>query len=782
MQVLERRKIILDIFSEKGILSYNQILNEMSEFDPLDILLDIDTLVFFKFLQHAEAKKSKINLETRLELESNTRDQLKDDPSRIHSRIQVLEHETPPWYRKLAILTILKNEMCIEEVVHLLNEQASRLNWHPTLVKASLKMLKKRKYVLERRTKDSTRYTLRPQGKVLLTKEPFDQFSSLKPLKDEYNIYLRANEIIELVKGYHKHGGISSRDIIGYLQEEYGLRGNQKNAILTALNAMTATGLLIVTGGVSDREGNVYQLGPSVKPSDSIESKINDHSVQDFKETVEKLFNKYNVSKIRKDRESRIKKILSDFEQQKNILASRNERIDLIIFLSDCLENAKGKSWENQIFSCIIACILSRLLPPKVAYRLLRNFYPPEPSGDQFPYQIGISREYYFTLTENCITLGKYEEALQSFDILKLLSWKSPEFLVLKGRIEMYRCDVRKPGEFRRILDIFNEALQMAEGDPRMEKIVVPFYMGLAHYQRGYFKEAETLWEKCLELPLPLSQEIVVRHSLANAHALSGNLNQAKTLYEQNMKKAEALEMDEHKVNSFISLTDVLVDLCLYEEAEQKLKETIEECETKEFLRAEALARATLGDLLTRKGKFEEALSCLEGAVGLAYMVCNPYERGSILIQLGDTFRKMKMLDEAIDSFDRALAQISKSDLDLMLTAEIKKADTFIDKGNLDKGLELSGSVLEEEWLDDHHLTAEAYRIQGRVYLLKGNFQRARDYLVKSESILKKVSLQYELLEVYELLERCCKMLKDEEKEAFYRAERENLQQHIGLS
>lgn len=781
MQVLERRKKILDIFSEKEILSYKQILDEMSRFDPLDILLDIDTLVFFKFLQHTKAKKSKISLETRLELESNTKDQLKVDPSRIHSRIQPLEHDTPPWYRKLAILAILRNEMSIEEAVHLLNEQAPQLNWHPTLVKASLKMLKKRKYVLEKREKDTTRYTLRPKGKALLTKGPFEQFCSLKPLKDEYNFYLRAHEIMELVKEYDKRGGISSSEIINYLQEEYGIRGNQKNAVLTNLNAMTATGLLIVMGGVADREGNVYRGGLSVKPSDSIEPKINDHSIQDFKKVVEQFFDKYKVLKIKKDRELHIKKILSDFAQQKNMLLSKNERIDHIIFLSNCLEDVKGKFWESQVFSCIVTCILSRLLPPKVAFRLLENYPPPEPSREQFLYQTGISREYYFTLTENCLTLGKYEEAFQSFDVLKSLSWTSSDFLVLRGRIEMHRCDVRKPGEFKRIIDIFTEALKMAEGNSRMEKIVVPFYKGLAHYQRGYFKEAVIMWEKCLELALPICQEIVVRHSLANAHALSGNLNHARTLYEKNIKVAEALEMDEYKVNSLIGLTNVLIDLCLFEEAEQKLRETIQECQTKEFLRAEALAKATLGDLFTRKSNHEEALSCLEEAVKLAYTVCNPYECGSILIHGGDTFKKMKMLDEAIDSFDRALTCIGKSDLDLMLTAEIKKADTYIDKGDLDKSLELSGSVLEEGWLDDHRPEAEAYRIQGKVYLLKGNFQRARDYLERSEKIFKKLNLQYELLEVYELLERCCKTLKDEEKEASYRIERENLQQRIGI-
>ena len=784
MQVSERRKKILDIFSRKEMLSYREILDEMSGFDHLDILIDLDILVFFKFLQHIRAKKSKFSLETKLELELNTKNQLKDDPSRILSRIKPLEHDTPPWYRKLAVLDVLRNEVSFEEVVQRLNEQAPHLNWHPILVKASLKMLKKRKYVLEKRKKNSILYTLRPRGQSLLAKGPFEQFRSLKPLKDEYNIYLRAHEIRELVQEYDKHGGITSREIIKYLQEEYGMRGNQKNAVLTALDAMTAVGLFSVLGGVPDKEGYIYRRGPSVNPSSSMEEiKMNDHSIQDFKAVVELFFNEYKVFRIKKDRESHIKKILSDFAQHKDIsLISKNERIDHIVFLSDCLEDAKGKSWERQVFSCIIACILSWLLPSKVAVPLLENHAPPTPAREQFPYQAGISREYYFSLTEHYLTLRKYEEAFQSFEHLKPLSWKSPEYLVLRGRIEALRYDVRNPGEFKKVIDVFNEALKMAEENSRMKKVVVPFYMGLAHYQRGYFKEAGKVWEACLDLTLPPPQEIIIRHSLANVYALSGNLKDAKTLHEKNIRVAEALELDEYKVNSLISLTNVLIDLCLFEEAEEKLRETIQDSEEKEFLLAEALARATLGDLLTKKGEYEEALSYLEEAVELAYKVRSRYECGSILIHLGDTFKQVKMLDEAIDSFDRALTCIGKSDLDLMLTAEIKKADTYIDKGDIDKSLELSSSVLEEGWLDDHRPEAEACRVQGKAHFLKGNFQRAKDYLERSEIIFKKLNLQYELLEVYELLERCCKTLKDEEKEAYYRIERENLHRRIGLS
>jgi len=541
---------------------------------------------------------------------------------------------------------------------------------------------------------------------------------------------------------------------------------------------MVYCGLLNVSKDKSGLMGGSYTLGETALILFGIESRVNHmnvhNPVMDFKETVKQFFDTYEIRTFPADKKARVNRILDFLEQyeQNMEIAPKDVWVSYIEFLSNCLRDWKGKSWEESETRCILACILSRLLPSRTSVRRLEGSSPPLPSKEQYLHQTGIAREYYFNLTGNYLKSGKYKKSLRSFDHLESLCWKSPEFLILKARIEMLRSDVRRPGEFKKVIEILKEAEKISKG---RGKISALFHTGLAHYQRGDFKEARKTWEKCLESKLFNDQRIILNHNLANAYTLSGNLESARALYEEIIETAEALNMEKQRVNALVSLTDVLIDLCLWDEAEKKLKETIKVCEERKFSKAEALAKANMGNLLTKKGDCEKALFYLEEAVKLlANKVCDPYEYGSILIHLGDTFRKLQMTDEAMEAYDEALQQADRSDLDLMLTAEIKKADVYIDKGDLDRSLELSKAVLEERWLDDRRSEAEARRIQGKVYLLKKDFYRARKYLEESEKIFKDLTLQYELLEVYELLEKCCKALKDE-KETYYKTERENL-------
>lgn len=784
MQASERRRKILNILNGKGILSYKEIFEEISKYgNILTILIDLDTLVSFNFLQHVTPRrKSEVKLETQLKLRPKTKKQLKNDPSRISDRLSKLEDDTPSWYRKLAILNVLNNrEMSHEEVVQVLNEQDSHLNWHSTLVDTSLRILEKKKYVSKKRKKDSKHYTLTSKGKTLLEKDSFEQFLDLRSLDDEYNIYFRAHEIWSLVEEYNEHGGITSTAIIKYLQEEYGERGNQKRAVSVALGKMTMTGLLKVTGGIANRGGSVYWLGstPKFLPSATKVNSMKDHNIQTFKETVEQFFRKYKVPHIKKDVESHIEQILSDFEQcnQNVSLISRDEWINHIIFLSNYLEDRKGKSWERQVFSCIVACILSWLLPSDISVHILEDHPPPLPSKKQYPHQVGIAREYYFNLTEIYLTRGNHKEAFHSFDQLGSLCWKSFDFLLLKARISALKCDMCQPGEFKEVIKLFKDAKNISKGE---ETIRVLFHEGLAYYQRGYFKEARKTWREALKRELSPNQEIVLNHNLAHVYQLSGYPKEAINLHKKNIEMARVLKMEESKIISVIGLTDNLIDLCLWEKAEKKLKEAIKMCKEKEFFLAEALAQANLGVISTRKGEHEKALSHLEKAVSLVNKMGNSYEHGSILIHLGDTFKQLKMIDEAMETFDMALKVIWRSDFVLMLTVEIKKADLYNDMGNFDKSLELSHSILQERWLGYRRSEAEAHRVQGRAHLLKKDFDRAKEHLERSEKIFRKLKLHYELLEVLKLLEVYYRN-RNNEKQCYYRIERENLKQRIGL-
>ena len=781
MQVSERRKKILKIFCEKKSLTYKEILKETFEFgDPVDILNDIDILVFFRFLQNVGVKRSEIVSETRLELRPNTRSQIKNDPSRIDSRLDELVREFSPWYRKLVILTILDRKMNADEILETLHRQYPRVEWH-LLLEVSLKILEDSKFISTEGQQGSRVYTLESRGKALLTKSPIQQFFTLRKLKDEYTTELKVYEILEIVSK-HDRSGISSGKIVHYIQNKYGIRGNKRINIRKTLESMVFSGLLRVIGGTEKRGGHVYCLGETAEHLFSERSKRTVHTrgleskhVKKFKETIEQLLIDYKTD-VKRDILSSLMEILGDIGHYKGnfSLQSTTSWEAHIALLSDYIRDEKADTWEKKMFQCTVACILSRLLPPHLSVETLKDYHPPFPRSEvEYSYYNNIAREYYFNLTEAYLSLGANEKAFQSFDILKVLSWESFEFLILEGIVET------RKGNMHGALDVFKKALKMSRGS---DKIVSLFHIGLAYYQRGYFEEAKETWSQCSDSDCTLSQKIILHYNLATVHRQLGERGKSM----ENYKYCIALignnpEMMEHKFRSLISLADVLIDACLFEEAEEKLRETIQNSEEKGFIRTEALARATLSDLLTKKGEYEEAFSCLEEAVRLTYKAYNPHEFGFILIHLGNAFRQVKMLEEAIDSFDRALACIGESDSDLKLTAEIKKAETYIDKGDLDKSLELSNSVLQDRWLDNRRVEAEAWRIQGKTLLRKNEFKKAKELLMRSERIFNEYELCYELIGVLQLLEECCRALGDEKQVIHYRNRIKDLTHKIGI-
>lgn len=756
MKASERRRKILELVEEKGQLSYKEILDEVCELaNPVEILCDLDTLVFFKFLQHAKSnvKKGpdpKSILELRPHPQKKGNHQIKGNKV-IVSQLKKLDLEIPPWYRKLAILTALEKAPAEPgEILHILKVQ-----WPSQIVNTSLRILESYGYI-SRMGNKLQKFKLTAEGENILKESSFKKVSKLKKLENEFVDEFKTFTIVNIVRTHGKIGrGITTGKIIALLQKTYGKRGNKRRAVRKTLDKMVYSGLLTVSEGKRGLMEGSYTLGSTALSLFEIKPEVNGMNAhnffEDFKKTVEYFFDNYKIKNFPVERKPVINRILNFIEQYEEDMeiAPKDEWVSHITFLYNCLRRWKGKSWEESETRCIIACILSRLLPPEVAVRVLQEYPPPLPSREQYPHQTGIAREYYFTLTGLCMSVGNYKEAFRSFDHLESLYWESPEFLILKARIEMLRYDVRNPGKFRKIIDIFDDAEKISKGK---YKVAVLFHKGLAYHQRGYFKEAIKEWGKCLKLKLFDYQKIMLRHNIAHTCKVFGILKGARNICEKNLKMTRSPKMKKYKVNTLIELADVLIDLCLYDKAKEKLEEAIPICEEIQFVKAEALAKASMGNLLTRRGMCKSALSYLEEAVTLADTGCDPYEYSSILIYLGDTFKKLHMTTEAMDTYTMALALIGRSDLTLMLAAEIKKADIYLDMGNLEKGLELSGAVLKERWVENPRSEAEAHRVQGKAYLLNKDFHKARENLEKSEKIFKKLDLQYELSEVSHLL------------------------------
>lgn len=800
MQISERRQKILEFLNEKKQLSYEDILEAFKQCENLiEILNDLDILTHFKFLQHTEhQKKSELELTAQLTL--------RKDLQKIIPQLKGMEGESSSWYRKLAILTVLSQEMELNQIYEAVYTQYPHVGWSLTLVESSLRILADSEYVCTEKG-EKPMYFLTSNGISLLKERPFQQFVTLGELKDEFTTEFRTYEILGLVRN---NPGIPTGEITRHLQKKYGKKGNKKRAISNTLENMVFSGLLKRSGGIGG-VGNRYYLGKTA------ESLINlpvipmeNHTIQDFKKTVEQFFREYDIGIGRADKTS-IERILDDLEQCRLNLSLRSpeEWATRIVFITNCLRNMTPDTWERKAFQCICACILSQLLPSEVSINILED-YPllSTPSAEQHHMHIKITSEYYFNLTKSYLDLGQHEKASQLFERLELLSSESFDFFILKGRMCMLKCDVRKTQDMREILDAFKNALRMSKGK---ERVIALFYMGLAQYQRGNLKElkpetpeeerrlkelekrskpttpdeqwenkgAKEIWEACLDMGCTVNQEITVRHNLANAYRMLGELKKAKENYELIITlTGSSPEREKFKYQSLIGLANVLIDLCEWDEAEENLRKTIKEYAGD--LPVVSIAKTNFGVLLDRKGKFDEALLCHNEALELID-TGNPNEYGVILINSGDTLRQLGRADEAMNKFREAESIMGNGDMSLVLALKISEADLFFDMGDLDKSWDLSHSVLQERWLGTHRLIAEAYRIQGKILFRKNEFHTAREKLEKSENILKELNLKYELLEVYRLLEECYRNLKDGEQEINYKNKRETLAKENGL-
>ena len=771
MKASERRRKILEIVEEKGKISYKEILDELCELaDPVDILCDLDTLVFFKFLQHVKSHgKSGVGPEAMLELRPHPRKKekipIKDDKT-IVSRLEKYENDFPSWYRKRIVLIALsQGAFNLEDIFRSATTLCPHAKWSRPLIEISLKILEKSKFV----SKQKTTYTLDEKGKSLLDESPIQQFITLKRLRVEFTDELRTCEIMQLVKE-NDESGISTGRILRYLASEYGVRGNEKRTIEETLKDMVFSGLLRVEGGTAKKNGHIFHLGKAAEPLFLTPAVVVlKHDITDFKKTVRQFFEKYK-SEFKSDIRSFTMGVLDDLHNSKEDLslktpgewAAHIER--LIKYMK-----VRGSSWEKKMFRCIIVCALSRLLPADISVLYLKKYPPPPASKEGYTYYNGIAREYYFNLCEGYLDLQN-EEMFSSFARLEVLCWESFDFLVIKGRIQMMAADMRNPEEFREVLNTFEQALDKSKG---RERNIALFYKGLVHYRGGEFKKAQTLWEKCLESERFEDRKIMVRHNLASVYRILGNLEKAKNEYEKIISNNP--ENKESKLRALSNLANVFVDLCLWDEAQKTLEEIIQ---CKDPL-LKSIAHTTMGVLLTRKGNAEKAIAHYTAAEGLIKKEENPEDYGAILINKGNTLWNLKKMDEAVAVLKEADAVIGRGAMHLIQMVRVVLADVYIEMGHLHKGQTVLHQILQERWRDDPCLEAEALRIKGKIHLHKGDMNTALEKFKQSEELFIKLHLNYELSQVYELMERCCKGTKEE---IFYKNEKEKLKKQIGLT
>jgi tetratricopeptide (TPR) repeat protein len=494
--------------------------------------------------------------------------------------------------------------------------------------------------------------------------------------------------------------------------------------------------------------------------------------MKDFNETVTQFLGEYNISTIKADDIASINQVLTDFAQCKQdmLMRSPEEWIDSIVLLSDCVRSVTGDNWEKKAFRCIAACLLSRLLPSESAVTVLETCPPPVAESEEQYHYNGITREYYFIITETYLDVNRDEKAFRSFEDLEKVGWEFFEFLILKGRVEMRKC------EFQKALKTFEKAEKKAE---KREKIAALFYRGLAHCKRGNFKEAETAWVQCLDMGCTTDQRIMVSHNLAAVYRLTGALEKAQTLYQDLAAAARLSGIKEFEVKSLLGLANVFIDQCSWGKAEHLLKEIISVCPERMAVVA-GLAETNLGVVMDRKGDLDKAFLHHNHALTMVKKEVHPVAYGIICCNMGDVYRKLGKMDKAAAVLTAAVDVVPDEATTVLQALLISLAEVCTDNGELTKGWELTHTILQERWLDNSRSEAEALKVRGKIFLCKHEYAKAKESLQKSENMFRVLNLDYELISVFELLEECCNRLYDEKQVNLYREKREALAEKIG--
>jgi len=141
---------------------------------------------------------------------------------------------------------------------------------------------------------------------------------------------------------------------------------------------------------------------------------------------------------------------------------------------------------------------------------------------------------------------------------------------------------------------------------------------------------------------------------------------------------------------------------------------------------------------------------------------------------------KLRKMDKAAAVLTEAVDVIPDEATTVLQALLISLAEVYVDNGEFTKGWELTHAILQERWLDNNRSEAEALKVRGKILLCQHEYEKAQEFLLKSENMFRVLNLDYELISVFELLEECCNRLYDENQVDLYRKKREALAEKIG--
>jgi tetratricopeptide (TPR) repeat protein/tRNA A-37 threonylcarbamoyl transferase component Bud32 len=176
---------------------------------------------------------------------------------------------------------------------------------------------------------------------------------------------------------------------------------------------------------------------------------------------------------------------------------------------------------------------------------------------------------------------------------------------------------------------------------------------------------------------------------------------------------------------------------------DQQLRGTLERLGGDDLL--EARRRSTIGGILKRQGKLEDACRELEGSIALMRSVLPPDSDpfGTLFINLSTVYRRQHRYEDALRALDEArrLYTVTRGPTAPSLVVIFNNmADALLLQGNLDRALEAvdRALALAENLPADYPSTATSRETRGTVLLSLHRYVEARSDLEQALALLEK--------------------------------------------
>ena len=181
--------------------------------------------------------------------------------------------------------------------------------------------------------------------------------------------------------------------------------------------------------------------------------------------------------------------------------------------------------------------------------------------------------------------------------------------------------------------------------------------------------------------------------------------------------------------------------------------------------------------------QYDEAIRLLEESEGMLQEQNDLSLYSSVFNNLAECYKYKKEIEKAIEYGKKALKSAERvKDINSLAIAQITLSEAYLELGDDEKAYELlKGASRTFFEMNDRIGIAYSKRIDGKINIVRGKFQKAEKSLLECEKILREIGAKFELIETLETMVNFYFLIKREQKYKKKREELISLYQEVGL-